>query len=173
MKKLIAVLAAGLLALALAAGGSQVIAKTGPSAEEKAADEAASKAAAEQQAAAARAAECQAQLGGLIAAEEDLGARLGGVGVTYEEYGRRVGDISAAYNAVPINQLQAACVAQVGFFAESALNNYINAGNTWNECFADIYCDPDSIDPELQSAWAKASTNVDAATRGMAELGQP
>jgi hypothetical protein len=162
MKKLIAVLAAGLVTLALAAGGSQVIANTGPSAEEKADQEAA-----------AKAGECQAQLGGLIAAEADLDGRLGGVGVNYEEYGRRVGDISAAYNLVPFKQLEVECLTQVGIPAETAMNNYVNAGNTWNECFGDIYCDIDSIEPELQSAWAKASTNVDAATRGMAELGQP
>jgi hypothetical protein len=163
MKKRIAVLAAGLVTLALAAaGGSQVIANTGPSAEEKAHQEAA-----------AKAAECQAQLGGLIAAEQDLDGRLGGVGVNYEEYGRQVGDISSAYNLVPFKQLEAECLTLVGIPAETGVNNYINAGNTWNDCFGDIYCDTDSIEPELQSAWAKASTNVDAAARGMAELGRP
>lgn len=125
-----------------------------------------------QAAVAAAVAQCQTQVGGLIASLRDLESRLNGVGVNYEEYSRRVGDVSAAYGQTPINQLSSDCLLNVGVHAEGAMNAYIDAGNTWSECFEDL-CDSDSIDPELQADWTKATSLIDKSESGYSAVGAP
>lgn len=113
--------------------------------------------------------QCERKVGDLLAELEDLESRLGGVGVNYEEYGRRVGDVSAAYGQVPARSLEGDCL-DVGIAAENAVNSYIKAGNVWNDCFDDINCDLDSIDPELQNHWNDASDSLDRANDRLRDL---
>lgn len=162
------------IAGALAAGAWFLFLRdTGPSERELAAQERAREQAQAKAKAQAAADECEQQLGGLLAALTDLQGRLQGVGVNYEEYGRRVGDVSSAYNQTPIGQLGSQCTFTVGIFAEKATNSYIEAGNVWNDCFSDINCDVDSIDPELQDNWSAASASIRAAKQGLSELRTP
>jgi hypothetical protein len=136
---------------------------TGPSEAEKRAE-----AARKQQAlnAAARA-QCQTQTEGLISAEEDLEGRLSGAGLTEADYLSRVGDVSAAYQQTPTKQMQLDCLTDVGVPAESAMNAYVSAANTWNNCISDFSCSQDSIDPELQAQWSKASSELSDAKSGL------
>jgi hypothetical protein len=136
---------------------------TGPSEAEKRAE-----AARKQQAlnAAARA-QCQSQTGGLISAEEDLEGRLSGAGLTEADYLSHVGDVSAAYQQTPTKQMQLDCLTDVGVPAESAMNAYVSAANTWNNCISDFSCSQDSIDPQLQAQWSKASSQLNDAKSGL------
>jgi hypothetical protein len=132
---------------------------TGPSAAEEATARAA-----------AAAAQCQQQVGALLSAEEDLDGRLSGSGMTEDDYISRVGDVSAAYREIPIKDLQAGCLTSVGIPTESAMNAYIDASNTWNDCVTDFSCNVDSIKPDLQSKWAKATVFVNQAKQGLTSL---
>ena len=136
---------------------------TGPSEAEKRAE-----AAQKQQAldAAART-QCQSQTGALISAEEDLEGRLSGAGLTEADYLTRVGNISAAYGQISIKQLQLSCLTNVGAPAESTMNAYITAGNTWNDCVTNFSCSVDSINPQLQEQWNKASLQLQDAKTGL------
>jgi hypothetical protein len=146
-----------------------VLRDTGPSEAEKQAE-----AAKKQQAldAAARA-QCQSQLGGLISAEEDLEGRLSGAGLTEADYMSHVGDVSAAHAQVPFKQLQLSCVTNAGVPAENALNAYVSAANTWNDCVTDLSCSTDSIDPQLQAQWNKASAQLASAKSGLNQVQSP
>ena len=139
---------------------------TGPSAAEKRA-EAQKQAAAR---AAAAAALCQQQVGGLLSAEEDLDGRLSGSGMTEADYISRVGDVSAAYRQISIKDLKSGCLTNVGIPTESAMNAYIDASNTWNNCITDFNCNVDSITPELQGKWAKATVLINQAKQGLVKL---
>jgi hypothetical protein len=142
---------------------------TGPSAAEKAAE-----AARKQQAmdAAARA-QCQSQTAALLSAEEDLNGRLSGSGLTEADYLTRVGNISAAYGQTPVKQLQLSCLTNVGVPAENAMNAYVNASNTWNNCVTDISCSESSIDGQLQLQWSKATLELTRAKSGVNQVQAP
>lgn len=90
---------------------------------------------------------------------QDLDSRLD-VGLTFAAYSERVGDTRVAYDRVDIEDLDGGCLEHVGVPAEDAMNAYIRANNTWNDCISDIDCDNDSITPDLQSEWADASQLV-------------
>jgi hypothetical protein len=155
----------GLAILALIAFGVWYFAlrDTGPSEAEKRAETARK----QQAVNAAARAHCQSQTGGLISAEEDLEGRLSGAGLTEADYLSRVGDVSAAYGQVPTNQLQASCLVNVGLPAENAMNAYVNAANTWNNCISDFNCSQDSINSQLQAQWSKASFQLGDAKSGL------
>jgi hypothetical protein len=139
---------------------------TGPSAAEKQAE-----AQRKQDAATAAAvAQCQQQVGGLLSALEDLDSRLGGVGLSEQDYLVRVGNISAAYGQTPIKELSPTCVLNVGINAESAMNAYVDAGDTWSNCITDLSCNVDGITPQLQAQWAKATGLIDKAKQGFAQV---
>jgi hypothetical protein len=103
----------------------------------------------------------------------ELDSRLD-VGLNYDEYTDKVGDVNVAYDRVtPKIGGQPQCVTSVGIPAEAAFNQYVKASNIWGECFDDINCDNDSIEPDLHNHWNKASNSIDSADRGLKELRDP
>lgn len=113
---------------------------------------------------------CDQGLGGLLEAAQDLDSRLD-VGLNYDEYSDRVADVNVAYNNIDFkNDLDFTCISAAGLSLEKALNKYVDAYRVWDECFADINCDNDSIDGELQTNWFAASSAVDRAKRGIGRL---
>lgn len=112
---------------------------------------------------------CRDQVGGLIRALRNTDSRLS-VGLTFADYGSQVGSISIAYDRMPINQMDIECISKAGVKSESAFNAYREAYNTWNECIGDLYCDTDSIQPELQRKWSKASRLVVQARSALSDL---
>jgi hypothetical protein len=62
---------------------------------------------------------------------------------------------------------------QVGLPAERALNLYVQAGNTWNNCIGNLDCSLDDIEPQLQRRWAAASRKLADAEQGLEDLGEP
>jgi hypothetical protein len=168
-------IAAALLAVAIAGAGVWFFAirDTGPTQAEIEAKEQKEAEAAALAAAQAELSTCQTQVGALLTAERDLESLLNGVGLNFDEYSDKVGEISVAYGAVPIGSLSPQCLGQVGVHAEKAMNEWVKAGEIWNECVGDLYCDDDSIDPERQVHWLSASGSLQKATDGMAGLGQP
>jgi hypothetical protein len=152
----------------LVAIGAGACGSSGPSpAEKKAA--AARRAKREAIAAAQR---CQDQLGGFLDSLEELDSRLD-IGLNYDEYFTKVGDIQVAYNDIPIHQLTPDCGSQVGVPAEKAFNRYRSAASTWDRCFGKLSCSNSDINPELQRAWSRASSQLDEAQRGLKELRSP
>lgn len=109
---------------------------------------------------------CQDELTRLTRELGDLEGVLG-VGLSYDEYSDRVQDISVAYNRVDFEALSIDCVGETGLDAEKAFNQYAAAGGTWGDCITDFDCDVDSIDPELQKQWKKASPRVESAQQGL------
>lgn len=55
--------------------------------------------------------------------------------------------------------------------AEQALNRYVSAYNTWNDCLNDFECNPDSIDPDLQRQWSAATSKIAAAKAAADSVG--
>jgi hypothetical protein len=70
--------------------------------------------------------------------------------------------VRSAYDQTPIHQLQFNCLS-VGVHLETALNDFAKAADTWNTCFSDTSCSNDSIKPQLQSQWSKASDQISQA----------
>ncbi len=50
------------------------------------------------------------------------------------------------------------------------MNAYIDASNTWYNCITDFNCNVDSITPELQSKWAKATVLINQAKQSLVKL---
>ena len=115
---------------------------------------------------------CNGQVGGLLKGLQELDSRLA-VGLPYAEYSSQVGDVRVAYDRIPLRQLDPECLSQVGLPAEDAMNSYIKADTTWNDCIVQLSCDTDSIDPELQQRWNTASSKIRDAQSGLRDIAQP
>jgi hypothetical protein len=120
-------------------------------------------------AAATLASTCRQQVGGLLKALRNTGSRLD-VGMSFADYGSQVGQISVAYDRIPIGQMDLDCTMGAGVKAEKAFNSYNDAYNAWNDCIGDLYCDMDSVDPELQKNWLKADSQTRQARSALADL---
>jgi len=88
-------------------------------------------------------------------------------GLTYESYVAEVRELRDTYDAVPVGRLALGCLIAIGRPGEQALNEYIEAANTWGECLADASCDPSSIESELQRGWEQASEHLGTAHEGL------
>jgi hypothetical protein len=102
---------------------------------------------------------CKEKMTPLLDSLSEVDSRLS-VGVAFAEYGDLVGDAHVAYDRIPFGRLDSACVLQVGVPLEDGLNDYINAQNEWNRCIQNFGCDIDSIDPDLQRSWKKATHEI-------------
>ncbi len=107
---------------------------------------------------------CQARLADFIDRMDDLRQSLL-AGLSYDEYVVRVRAIRAAYEAVPVDQLGAACVTGPAAAAEDAFNQYLRAANAWGECAATAGCAASEVEGKLQRRWRIASKRLDAAER--------
>lgn len=100
-------------------------------------------------------------------AVEELDSRLS-VGLSYSDYATEVADVRVAYDQTDFDALEdIECMQGVGLPLERALNQFVRAANVWDECFEDIYCETDSVDPELQTHWSKASRLAGKADSGL------
>ena len=118
------------------------------------------------------AATCKEEMGPLVDALGELDSRLN-VGLNYDEYTDQVGDLRVEYDRVDFggsDPKQLDCLTTVGLPAEEAMNEYAKAAGTWDECFDDINCDNDSIQPELQRRWSSASRKANRAQRGLDKM---
>lgn len=99
---------------------------------------------------------CEGTVGPLVTSLESLGSRLS-VGLNYEAYSEKTGDLRVDYDRIEFSSLGPKCL-KAAAAAESAMNAYIRAYNTWNDCFSDFDCSNDSIRSKLQGEWARADT---------------
>lgn len=118
----------------------------------------------------ARFEDCEETFADLQDALTELGSRLD-VGLSYDEYTNEVGDVKVAYDQTDFDSLEDFdCLGGVGLPLERALNQYSKAAGVWSDCFDDIDCDVDSIDPQLQSHWARATKAVESSKSGLDDL---
>lgn len=101
---------------------------------------------------------CQTQLQGLMNSEQDLNSHLD-IGMNYNDYTTAVGNVRSSYDQTDIHSLGFQCLS-VGVHLENAMNDYAKAADTWSTCFNDVNCSNDSIKPQLQAQWSKASDEV-------------
>jgi hypothetical protein len=109
---------------------------------------------------------CRAQLHGFLGSMDDLRGTLA-VGLSYGAYLHEVKAVQAAYERVPVDSLELACLVRVGTPAERALNLYLAAANTWGKCLTSASCDSESVEPKLQRKWALASDRLSSAQKGL------
>jgi hypothetical protein len=100
---------------------------------------------------------CSGQMSRLLRRTKALDSRLD-IGLTYDDFDADPDDGSFA------------CLSSVGVPLENALNQYVDAYRIWNTCFEDFDCDTDSIEPDLQAKWSKATRNVSRASGGLGKL---
>jgi hypothetical protein len=112
---------------------------------------------------------CMAQLGDLHKALKALDSRLN-VGLSYNDYGNEVGDVVVVYDNADFSGLSEECLDKLGIKLEHALRQYQRAFNTWDDCFEDIDCDIDAIEPSLRVHWGRASTQLLGADIGAVQL---
>jgi hypothetical protein len=105
---------------------------------------------------------CQKQVGGFLKAMTKLRGNLE-VGLSYEQYAAEIHGVRTAYAAIPVKRLTIACLAGAGTPGEKALDQYIDAANSWGECLAEASCKTVAIEPELQQKWRVASHFLAAA----------
>ena len=104
----------------------------------------------------AAASRCRSEVDGFLKAMATLRSNLA-VGLSYEQYAAEMRRVGAAYGRLPLDRLTLECLAASGTPGEKALNQYIDAANTWGECLAEAACDTASIEPGLQRKWRVAS----------------
>ncbi len=109
---------------------------------------------------------CPDEISDFVAALQELDSRLD-IGLNFQEYSERVGDARVAYDRVDAEDLDASCIEHVGVPAEDAMNAYIEANSTWNDCISDPDCSNDSIATELQAKWAEATELIEEAKDGL------
>jgi hypothetical protein len=112
---------------------------------------------------------CGHLLGEFLDSMESLGNTLA-VGLDYESYLGAVDDVRATYASVEADRLPIACLARVAGPAESALNVYIDAANTWGDCLSTASCDAEAIEPKLQREWERAADLLSSAQAGLRHL---
>jgi hypothetical protein len=115
---------------------------------------------------------CRRQIGPLLDELQELDSRLD-VGLSYDEYTTHVGDARVIYDRVVDEVDDTTCLTEVGLPAERAFNQYVKASNKWGDCFEDLDCDPDAIEPTLQTHWDRASTLVESADRRLEAMRTP
>ena len=103
--------------------------------------------------------DCIAAMTPLVNGLEDMDSRLS-VGLTFSEYSVKVGDLKVVYDKIKPSALDSACLATIASRAESALNDYVHAYNTWNDCIGKASCTNASIKSSLQDDWAKATETI-------------
>jgi hypothetical protein len=109
---------------------------------------------------------CRAQLHGLLNSMDDLRGKLA-VGLSYGAYLHEVKAAQAAYDGVPVDRLELACLVKTGTPAERALNGYIAAANIWGDCLTSASCDSESVEPKLQRRWVLAADHLSSAQKGL------
>jgi hypothetical protein len=105
---------------------------------------------------------CGGQLRPLVAAMDTLRTDLA-TGLTYDQYVSGLRRVRAAYRRIRAGRLQLGCLVAAGTPAERAVNRYIEGANAWGKCLATAACETASIEPRLQSEWARASKLLSAA----------
>lgn len=112
------------------------------------------------------------------ALQDKLGAldsRLS-VGMNFEAYGNAVASARVVYDRTDFGSIdlpevdRLTCLGGVGVPLERALNQYVAAYGTWNDCIQEWGCDTDSIDGDLQARWSKATRAVVKSTSNLADL---
>lgn len=94
---------------------------------------------------------------------EELDSRLS-VGLSYDEYTTQLGDVRVEYDQTDFaGSGDLRCLRQVGVKLEKAMNTYAAAANAWRACIDDYACENDSVQPELQRKWGKATTLIEQA----------
>jgi hypothetical protein len=116
--------------------------------------------------AAARGARGQ-ELRGFLAAMSSLRTRLAR-GLSYDDYLREVHRLRSTYDRIDAGRLPIGCLLISGTPAERAFNLYVDAANAWGDCLATASCETAAIEPRLQHGWARASTQLTRAQRGLA-----
>jgi hypothetical protein len=109
---------------------------------------------------------CRRRLGGFVSGMDALRDRLL-AGIDYRSYVGAVREVRGVYRGVRVDRLPLGCLLAVGAPGESALNEYIEAANTWGDCLADASCAPESIEARLQRGWERASESLALAHRGL------
>lgn len=111
---------------------------------------------------------CPQPMKDFLLAIEDLDSRLG-VGLNFQDYGTKVGDVKVVYDRIVPADLSGECATSVGTPAEAALNDYIAAYTTWNDCVGSTSCTQASITSQLQAKWADATEKINQAKNALAK----
>jgi hypothetical protein len=80
----------------------------------------------------------------------------------------KVGDVKVAYDRTNFDEIaDPTCLKRVAVPLERALRIYAKARETQTGCVEDIYCENDSVTPQLQEQWLKADGAVTRASAGL------
>jgi hypothetical protein len=97
------------------------------------------------------------------------------VGVNYSRYENLLVKVRTAYDRLPTNTASLACLNAVGIPSEQAMNNYIQASNSWNACngrvtagLARSCVGPGSYgEASRQIYWQRASASIQKAVNNL------
>ena len=172
-RRLVLVLMATLAMSAVGCGGKSDEEKRAE-AREEARQEAAERRAEARRKARAEYQRCDRNIGNLLSALQELDSRLD-VGLSYDEYTTEVADVKVVYDRIAFDQLGGKHVdcLTAALPAEKGLNQYTRAAGIWGDCIEDFGCDTDSIEPDLQSHWSRASRLSDRARSQLEAIRRP
>ena len=112
---------------------------------------------------------CAGQVGDFLDSMARLRRNLV-AGLSYEQYVGEVEAIRGTYREIPVDQLTLGCLKAAGTPAESGLNRYIAASDTWTACVEESGCEAASIEAVLRSRWQQASKLLSEAQAGLKRL---
>jgi hypothetical protein len=91
-------------------------------------------------------------------------------GMSFLKYKSLGVSAKAAYNRIPIPQLKADCLFDVGIPAEKAMNKFIAAQNTWRKCIvANANCKLALYNGPMQRFWTDAHRYLQKAINNLAD----
>lgn len=98
------------------------------------------------------------------------------VGVSFTQYESLLVKVRTAYNQEPVHRASLACLGRVGIPTEQAMNNFINASNSWASCnrriFAGLSSDCVSAgsygEASRQIYWQRATASIQKAVDNLA-----
>jgi hypothetical protein len=112
---------------------------------------------------------CNRQIGMFMTALDDLESKIS-LGLTFSVYSTGVNRIRLAYGALTPSALSGACQAAVAA-GNTSLNTYITALRQWTVCTNNTKCSTASIATDLQTQWANAEAQTEAAKTALDEVG--
>ena len=113
---------------------------------------------------------CKSTIEPLFAALDSMEGKVTG-GVSYDEYSDELGALGTDYQTVArtIGKAGLDCTF-IGIDAESAYNEYAEAGSIWMEWFNDEYDTRDLEDLPLQRHWTKATNLINKSNRKLDKM---
>ncbi len=115
---------------------------------------------------------CSKELGDFVNSLETLQSEVT-IGLNYDQYSTEVTNLKVEFDQIETGSIGNDCNDNVSVPVEDAVNSYIDAYKTWNNCVESYFCTTDSIKFKVQSFWTDADVSIANAKDNLKGLRNP